>query len=72
MDQDQEDHQSGEIHTAQLRISTCASGHVHIDMRSICECGVHCEDLGAALDADDARKVAMELLEAANAISPVS
>jgi hypothetical protein len=61
-----------EIHSAELTISTCDEGHVHITMRSNCDCGVECPGLGTVMNPSDAREVAKQLLKAAATIQPVS
>lgn len=61
-----------DIHQAEIVISVCEQRHVHLTMRSVCDCGVDCPDLGLSMDAEDAREFAVNILKAANEISPVS
>lgn len=61
-----------DIHLAQLSLSVCEHGHIHLKMTSVCDCGVECPALGATFDVDQARLLATDLLEAANRVSPVS
>lgn len=58
------------FYPAELNMLICEEKHIHINLRPIN--GVDCPELGIALDANDARDMAMKLLEAANEVSPVS
>lgn len=62
----------GRSHHAAMRVSACPEGHIHVDMKSICGCGTHCEDLSHSMSAQEAREMAMRLLELANTVSPPS
>ena len=57
-----------EFYPAELNMIICGEKHIHINLTAIN--GVDCPELGIAMDASDAREMAMKLLEAANEISP--
>lgn len=57
----------GEFYAAELTVALCHENHVHLNLKAK---GVDCPELGIALSADDARDLAMTLLESANEASP--
>lgn len=58
-----------DFHPAELSVILCHENHIHLNLTAK---GMDCADLGIALNADDARDLAMQLLEGANEINPPS
>jgi hypothetical protein len=56
-----------EIYGASIDMMVCEHGHIHVTMKPH---EIDCPALGIILEPNDAREMAVKLLEAANEVSP--